>query len=65
MAMGDDSSEDEARSVRYATRQPILAADETVIGYKLTFRTDVVSHFAWKESGEQAVLQSRCRVCWD
>lgn len=39
------SSED-VRAVRYATRQPILAADETVIGYKLLFRTDVVSHFA-------------------
>jgi EAL and modified HD-GYP domain-containing signal transduction protein len=43
------SGEDDARSVRYATRQPILAADETVIGYKLLFRSDVVSHFAWKE----------------
>jgi EAL and modified HD-GYP domain-containing signal transduction protein len=43
------SGEDDARSVRYATRQPILAADETVIGYKFLFRSDVVSHFAWKE----------------
>ena len=44
--MGEYSGEDDARSVRYATRQPILAADETVIGYKLLFRSDVVSHFA-------------------
>jgi EAL and modified HD-GYP domain-containing signal transduction protein len=49
VAMGEYSSEDDARCVRYATRQPILAADETVIGYKLLFRSDVVSHFAWKE----------------
>ncbi len=35
---------------RVATRQPVLAADETVIGYKLLFRTDVVRHFAWNES---------------
>jgi c-di-GMP-related signal transduction protein len=35
--------------LRYAARQPILAADETVIGYKLLFRTDVASHFAWNE----------------
>lgn len=32
-------------AVRYATRHPILAADETVIGYKLSFRTDVADHF--------------------
>jgi hypothetical protein len=32
VAMGEYSGEDDARSVRYATRQPILAADETVIG---------------------------------
>ncbi len=38
-------SSDDVRPIRYATRQPILAADETVIGYKLLFRTDVVSHF--------------------
>src|SRR3569623_750702 len=34
------------RRVLFASRQPILAADETVIGYKLLFRTDVVSHFS-------------------
>ncbi len=50
VAMGEYSREEDARSVRYATRQPILAADETVIGYKLLFRSDVVSHFAWKET---------------
>lgn len=38
------------RPVRYAARQPILAADETVIGYKLLFRTDVASHFSWSNS---------------
>jgi EAL and modified HD-GYP domain-containing signal transduction protein len=43
---------DEARPTRYATRQPILAADETVIGYKLLFRTDVVSHFSTPECSE-------------
>ena len=48
--MGEYIGEDDARPVRYATRQPILAADETVIGYQLMFRTDVASHFAWKES---------------
>ena len=42
----EDSQNDDARPVRFATRQPILAADETVIGYKLLFRTDVVSHFS-------------------
>ncbi len=50
----DRQTQDEARSVRYATRQPILAADETVIGYKLLFRTDVVSHFTGIESRESA-----------
>ena len=48
--MGDFTGVDDARPVRYAARQPILAADETVIGYKLLFRTDVVSHFAWNNS---------------
>ena len=43
-------SNDDARPVRYATRQPILAADETVIGYKLLFRTDVTNHFAPSDS---------------
>jgi len=42
----EDRSSDDARHVQFATRQPILAADETVIGYKLLFRTDVVSHFS-------------------
>jgi len=30
--------------------QPILAADETVIGYRLLFRTGVADHFAWKDA---------------
>ena len=41
---------DDGRQVRFATRQPILAADETVIGYKLLFRTDVVNHFSAQDS---------------
>lgn len=41
----------DARPVRYATRQPVLAADGTVIGYKLIFRTDVVSHFSELDAG--------------
>ena len=45
---------DEGRPARYATRQPILAADETVIGYKLLFRTDVASHFSAVEASESA-----------
>ena len=42
----------EVRPVRYATRQPVFAADGTVIGYKLLFRTDVVSHFSTGSSDE-------------
>ena len=42
----ENSLSDDARQVQFATRQPILAADETVFGYKLLFRTDVVSHFS-------------------
>src|SRR6202012_311489 len=41
------SNEEDARPVRYAARQSVLAADETVIGYKLLFRSGVVNHFAW------------------
>jgi EAL and modified HD-GYP domain-containing signal transduction protein len=48
--MDEYSGGDNERPVRYAARQPILAADETVMGYKLLFRTDVVSHFAWNNS---------------
>jgi c-di-GMP-related signal transduction protein len=42
----------EVRPVKYATRQPVFAADGTVIGYKLLFRTDVVSHFSTSSSDE-------------
>lgn len=42
----ENALSDDARPVRFATRQPILAADETVIGYRLLFSTDVVSHFS-------------------
>ena len=42
----------EVRPVRYAARQPVFAADGTVIGYKLLFRTDVVSHFSTSSSDE-------------
>src|SRR6201998_234743 len=45
---------DEGRPARYATRQPILAADETVIGYQLLFRTEAVSHFSAVEAAESA-----------
>ena len=45
---------EDMRPVRFATRHPILAADETVIGYKLLFRTDVVSHFAVPEAETEA-----------
>jgi len=48
--MADLSNVDGGETVRYAARQPILAADETLIGYKLLFRTGVANHFAWKES---------------
>ena len=34
---------DGARPIRYATRQPVLAADETAIGYYPFFRTGVAS----------------------
>jgi c-di-GMP-related signal transduction protein len=44
-----NSLNDDMRPVQFATRQPILAADETVIGYKLLFRTDVVSHFSMQD----------------
>lgn len=44
------SSGSDKRPVRYAARQPILAGDETVIGYRLLFRTDVATHFAWNAS---------------
>jgi EAL and modified HD-GYP domain-containing signal transduction protein len=43
-------SEEDARPVRYAARQPVLAPDETVIGYKLLFRSGVADHFAWNHS---------------
>ena len=42
----------EVRPVRYATRQPVFATEGTVIGYKLLFRTDVVSHFSTSSSDE-------------
>lgn len=46
----DDQSEEEERPIRYAARQPILALDETVIGYKLLFRTGVARHFGLQET---------------
>jgi len=42
----ENTLSNDARRVQFATRQPILAADETVVGYRLLFRTDVVSHFS-------------------
>ncbi len=49
-SMDKYTSGGDRRPVRYATRQPILAGDETVIGYRLLFRTDVATHFAWNAS---------------
>ena len=51
---GTNNSSTKTLPTRYATRQPILAADETVIGYKLLFRTDVVSHFSAADTTESA-----------
>lgn len=48
---GNDSDE---RPVRYAARQPILAADETVIGYQLLFRTDVIDHFSGRATNRSS-----------
>jgi c-di-GMP-related signal transduction protein len=48
---GNDSDE---RPVRYAARQPILATDETVIGYRLLFRTGVVDHFSGRETNRSS-----------
>lgn len=48
--MSPYESTSEERPVRYAARQPILAIDETVIGYKLLFRTDVMDHFSGRET---------------
>lgn len=48
---GNNSDE---RPVRYAARQPILAVDETVIGYQLLFRTGVVDHFSGRESNNSS-----------
>jgi len=42
----------EVRPVRYATRQPVFATDGTSIGYRLLFRTNVVSHFSTSSSDE-------------
>ncbi len=37
---------DDARSLRYVARQPILKADESVLGYELLFRDGVVDYFS-------------------
>ncbi|HEY2467970.1 MAG TPA: HDOD domain-containing protein [Terracidiphilus sp.] len=49
-------SNDDTRPIRYATRQPILAADETVIGYKLLFRTDVACHLSGPDEMAHATI---------
>lgn len=53
--------------IRYATRQPILAADESVLGYKLLFRTDVVSHFSGgaQEGDSQAAIDMSSMIGLD
>ncbi len=52
--MVDYEIEAEERPVRFASRQPILAGDETVIGYKLMFRTNVVDHFSSRETNRSS-----------
>lgn len=52
--MADTALEIEERPFRYAARQPILALDETVIGYKLLFRTNVKDHFSGGETNRSA-----------
>lgn len=44
--MEESGVDAEVRPVRYATRQPIFANEGAIVGYKLHFRTDVVSHFS-------------------
>lgn len=56
--MVDPVNDTEERPVRYAARQPILAIDETVIGYELLFRTDVIDHL----STGQTSLSSRTAI---
>ncbi len=53
--------------IRYATRQPILAVDETVLGYKLFFRTDVASHFSrvQEEPSSQAAIDMSSMIGLD
>jgi len=53
--------------IRYATRQPILGADESVLGYKLLFRTDVASHFSGlqEEEGSQAAIDMSSMIGLD
>ncbi len=41
---------DDARYMRYVARQPILAADESVLGYELLFRDGVVDYFSSPDS---------------
>jgi EAL and modified HD-GYP domain-containing signal transduction protein len=39
--------------VRYASRQPVLSANQKVVGYKLLFRTGVRNHFSDNSLGRQ------------
>jgi len=41
---------DDARYVRYVARQPILNADESILGYELLFRDGVVDYFSNPDS---------------
>jgi len=41
---------DDARYMRYVARQPILNADESVLGYELLFRDGVVDYFSSPDS---------------
>jgi EAL and modified HD-GYP domain-containing signal transduction protein len=38
--------EDDSRYLRYVARQPILAADESVVGYELLFRDGIADYFS-------------------
>jgi len=41
---------DDARYTRYVARQPILTADESVLGYELLFRDGIVDYFSSTDS---------------
>jgi c-di-GMP-related signal transduction protein len=50
--MTRSSNGNDLEPVRYAARQPILSANQKVIGYKLLFRTGIKSYFTSDDSGD-------------